>query len=268
MRPLSKPALLTWSYTIRSVLSPALLSGALGTDRLFTKQLCDNLNRFFCDLNATALDRDLLRISKIHVALAEMAEPGGGWPEGFADKAERAIEKIEKDLGNLQGLSGGLWGESGRLERCQEVKNKDGNTGWVIEMKQDQTPQNSQKSGDLGFRSGRSVATNSFHLQLKLTRSSWWINSAAAVRDGIIASIAKPMTEEPGLPHRVYAFVMTGDHEGPGSNDTIIKLVLNTHADSSAFMGNLSEHKPIRILRDHKLNSPWAPQAGVRYDGL
>ena len=268
MRPLSKSALLTWSYTIRAELSPAILSSASGTDRLFTKQLCDDLNNFFCELNITALDRDLLKTSKIHIALSEMAEPGGGWPSGFVDKAERAMEKMEKDLGNLEGLSGGLWDDSGRLERCQEVKDVKGRIGWVIGMKEGQAPNHAEKSSDLGFRVGRSEITNSLYLKSKLMISSWWINAAAAVRDGIITHISKAITAESVPSRKAYAFLMTGDHEGPSSTDNTIKLVLRTHAESSAFMGNLSEHKPIRILRDHELDSPRAPNAGVRYDGL
>jgi hypothetical protein len=32
--------------------------------------------------------------------------------------------------------------------------------------------------------------------------------------------------------------------------------------------GQVHSRQPVRILRSHTLSSPWAPRAGVRYDGL
>ena len=112
MAPLTPLAPYTWRNTILD-LCPTLLIDPTATQRLFTKTLCDDLNEFFTDLSQTPFTRTLVKETQIHIAFKEMAEPGGGWPEGYVKKAELALEKLEKEVGGLKGLGGGLWDEDG-----------------------------------------------------------------------------------------------------------------------------------------------------------
>ena len=157
MLPLTKDVLLTWAHTILSDLAPALLSYTSSPEDFFSKSLKDDLNHFFARLSATTFTRDLVRTTQIHTALMEVAEPGGGWPDGFANKAEIALRKMEKEVGGFRGLGTGLWDEGGRLEGCQEVQLLDGKRAWVVEMREGKKVEDALVAGDLGFRVGRFV---------------------------------------------------------------------------------------------------------------
>ena len=248
--PLTPGELQSWSKAILQEWSPALETDDPSVRNLFTKTFCDELRSFLGNAHLTSFSRPLVKATRIHLALEKIAELGGGWPEGFVDKAEQALEKIKKDTGGVEGLAGGLWDEGGSLEGCQEVVSADGRRrGYLIEMPAGQTGvSKAYETGDMGFRVG-----------------SWWLNTAAALRAGIISSIENFVTADRQL---AYAVIMNGDHERPGATANEFILHMTVGALRLKLMASYRNRKPIRILRSHTLKSSLAPMAGVRYDGL
>ena len=98
-----------------------------------------------------------------------------------------------------------------------------------------------------------------------LIGSSWWINTASALRDGIIGCVDDFLSVDA---HRAFAAVLTGGHEMPGSTDDELLLKMTKGYYRLKLMKILAEHKPIRVIRDYRMQSPRAPKVGLRYDGL
>lgn len=97
---------------------------------------------------------------------------------------------------------------------------------------------------------------------------SWWIKAAAAFRDGIIDETSCGITADE---HGAYAIVLKGMEESTTGIDGLIR-----YSTSGSDPGVLKLTKTIlsnvrgvvRVLRSWKLQSPLAPVAGLRYDGL
>ena len=249
-RPLTREELQKWSTSILPDLSSALEREDPSIRNLFDdKSRCEEIRTFLINVQATSFSRELVKATRINLALQKMAQPEIGWHPGFIKKAEKALEHIKEDTGGIEGLGGGLWDEGGSLEGCQEVVYPDGLCrGYLIQMKAGQTMGKAYETGDMGFRVG-----------------SWWLNTAAALRAGIISSIENFITADSQL---AYAVVMSGDHERPGGTANEFTLHMIVGALRLKLLDSIRNQKPIRILRSHTLKSHLAPKAGVRYDGL
>lgn len=93
---------------------------------------------------------------------------------------------------------------------------------------------------------------------------SWWLNLACAHRDGIVCSGREELSQAkygiPTLP------LLTGSEVADYPSATVTYTREGRMSDMCVpLMTELG--KKIRILRGHRLKSPFAPQAGVRYDG-
>ncbi|KAI0166457.1 PUA-like domain-containing protein [Xylariaceae sp. FL1272] len=92
----------------------------------------------------------------------------------------------------------------------------------------------------------------------------WWLNITCAERDGIVgSSLEKPTKGRYGI---AVLPLLTGSEEYVRTNT--IKYI--RHGTSSDMHTGLIPQvgRQIRILRGHTLKSIYAPEAGLRYDGL
>ncbi len=66
-----------------------------------------------------------------------------------------------------------------------------------------------------------------------------------------------------------YAVVMTDEDEIESGREGVI-FYKTPSRDPGRFqlMKNITSRNPIRVLRTWRLKSTWAPEAGIRYDGL
>jgi hypothetical protein len=106
--------------------------------------------------------------------------------------------------------------------------------------------------GDIGFKPGK-----------------WWINGLFAFRDGIISS----KCTDGGIvftQNGAYALVMRGDDEtnAPSPDKFTYRCRVSDAGRFRLTSGDFRSRYPVRVLRDHRLASLWAPRAGIRYDGL
>jgi hypothetical protein len=104
------------------------------------------------------------------------------------------------------------------------------------------------KEGDLGFHAGQ-----------------WWFNILCAFRDGIVGRIDEKTTKGK---YGVTALPLLTGEEMDGPTVSMTEYTKTGKASEMPFglLGNRG--RPIRILRGHTLKSKYAPEAGVRYDGL
>lgn len=105
-----------------------------------------------------------------------------------------------------------------------------------------------------------------------LLNGQWWPTQLAAVRDGAHgATVAGISGGEGGA----YSCIMSGGHEYPDVDDGNEVLYCGTDSDNGTITEKtlllLQSEKtgnPVRLIRSSKVNSPFAPKIGLRYDGL
>jgi hypothetical protein len=150
MPTLLNPAVLAaWAQHISQDLSLSLLA-ATEPQTVLTNNVCDELNSLFNELSTLMPTRTLLKQTKLHKALTDIQEPGGGWPEGMVQRAEHLLEKWKRELGELFEEEGGVWGEGSPLSGCIEVV-RGTLRGWVIKMKEGSRPKDCLRSGHVGL---------------------------------------------------------------------------------------------------------------------
>ena len=104
------------------------------------------------------------------------------------------------------------------------------------------------KEGDLGFHAGK-----------------WWLNIQCAFRDGIVGRIDEKATK--GKCGVTALPLLTGEEmDGPTLNMTEYTKRGKESEIPFGLLGNRGH--PIRVLRGHALKSRYAPEGGVRYDGM
>ncbi|KAF7543880.1 hypothetical protein G7046_g9911 [Stylonectria norvegica] len=101
---------------------------------------------------------------------------------------------------------------------------------------------------------------------LQFEPGHWWLNLACAYRDGIVGSLYETPTK--GKYGAAALPLVTGREEVYFPDGTVVKYVregrlADMHVSLISQVGS-----QMRILRGHCLQSPLAPKAGVRYDGL
>ncbi|KAI0159362.1 PUA-like domain-containing protein [Pestalotiopsis sp. NC0098] len=94
----------------------------------------------------------------------------------------------------------------------------------------------------------------------------WWLNIVCAQRDGIVGGPMEKATS--GLYGITALPLLTGREEIQSRNPNFVKYIreggpLDMHIPLISKVG-----RQIRVLRGYRLKSVFAPQAGLRYDGL
>ncbi|KYG47945.1 hypothetical protein M433DRAFT_462976 [Acidomyces richmondensis BFW] len=105
-----------------------------------------------------------------------------------------------------------------------------------------------------------------------LLNGQWWPTQLAAVRDGAHgATVAGISGGEGGA----YSCIMSGGHDYPDVDNGDEVLYCGTDSDNGAItektrllLQSEETGNPVRLIRSSKLNSPYAPKLGLRYDGL
>ncbi|KAI1330439.1 hypothetical protein F5Y16DRAFT_396407 [Xylariaceae sp. FL0255] len=92
----------------------------------------------------------------------------------------------------------------------------------------------------------------------------WWLNITCAERDGIVGSSLETPTK--GRYGITVLPLLTGSEELVGGN--MIKYLREGEARDMHISLISQVGRQIRILRGHELKSMFAPEAGLRYDGL
>jgi hypothetical protein len=94
----------------------------------------------------------------------------------------------------------------------------------------------------------------------------WWLNMWCASRDGIVGDPLKIVTR--GRSQEITALALLSGTETSGPTLDTYEYTRQGRANEMNF-SILSQHgRPIRLLRGYRLKSRYAPEAGVRYDGL
>ncbi|KAH8683180.1 PUA-like domain-containing protein [Tricladium varicosporioides] len=94
----------------------------------------------------------------------------------------------------------------------------------------------------------------------------WWLNAWCAYRDGIVGSPTQAITE--GQSRVVTALMLLSGTEVDGPVPGTYEYSIDGKAADMKF-NLLTQHgKPIRVLRGSQLKSKYAPEGGIRYDGL
>ncbi|CAM1505325.1 Fc.00g109620.m01.CDS01 [Cosmosporella sp. VM-42] len=100
---------------------------------------------------------------------------------------------------------------------------------------------------------------------LEFEPGHWWLNLACANRDGIVSSVREtPTRGKYGVTTLPLLFGKEGVHAGSHICEFMKEgRISDMHVSLLTQVGNR-----IRILRGHRLESPIAPRAGIRYDGV
>ena len=101
-------------------LTPGLNDPQLEPTTILPPSTLDELHAFFRELWDTPLTPTILKQTGVHRALLEIAEPGGGWPEGLSRRAESALAKWESFVTDV--TQDGVWGPGGQMAGCVMVK--------------------------------------------------------------------------------------------------------------------------------------------------
>ncbi|KAH6684298.1 hypothetical protein B0J14DRAFT_664166 [Halenospora varia] len=103
--------------------------------------------------------------------------------------------------------------------------------------------------GEQGFKPGR-----------------WWLNAWCAYRDGIVGDPTQVITEGPS--RVITALMLLSGTEVDGPVPGTYEYSIDGKVTDMKF-NLLTQHgKPIRVLRGSQLKSKYAPEGGIRYDGL
>ncbi|KAL8773377.1 MAG: hypothetical protein Q9209_001771 [Squamulea sp. 1 TL-2023] len=273
---LTKEDLLCHSRYIRDTLAPRIAKdGSLGDEKHFfdLAPLRSALN----ELTESPMTLDNLRFSRIEKALLKIVEASAGdWPPDIVIKAEELITHWEDSFGPLQRVRTDLWAPGGRLEgfkkphgwfpwegainkvitlsispaaRAYLLRKSPETPAWSTEGKRSRA--GTYKEGHCGFKVG-----------------SWWLNSAAACRDGIIDNLHYRITADN---HVAHAIVMTqGQETNVLKDDRSLYTPYSNDPGAVKLMATIGgeQRRTVRVLRSWRLQSNLAPSAGLRYDGL
>ncbi|KAI4161252.1 MAG: hypothetical protein LQ342_005044 [Letrouitia transgressa] len=251
---LTKDELLLWSSNIRGSRPPGKSEPSHFLDNLDYSSLM-NLRALLGKLRYIKLTPEILKQTKMKEALTMIARgESRGWPPDIVSQARDLLRSWEappehlnaaasqiKYVGRKIGGKVRRWADGGQHNLNQSP--------WFI--RPTPKPAKAHNEGHLGFKIG-----------------SWWPNSLAACEAGIIDDPQWAITADIDV---AYAILLTENREkqlpnGEGSrffpypgDRSVVKLM-------QTISGN---HRiAVRVLRSGSLESPLAPTAGVRYDGL
>ncbi|QIW96194.1 hypothetical protein AMS68_001712 [Peltaster fructicola] len=254
------------SHWIRNTLDPLIardgpeaisVEDALYLDQFFRKILL---------LTPSVKD---IRLSRVHLALLEVAGRSTRWPHRLVERAEAVIRAWEARIGKLADIGIELLGPGGRLDGVASIASLACDNLLITWLKQGDKvlPVRARKRGNLGFTPGEYASSHG--LRYATDFRSWWINPLFAFRDGIIDSgdnNGRIVADNNGA----YAILLAGTDEL--ASDSPEAFTYRSHArDRGRYRltsATRDTRQPVRILRSHTLRSFWSPRAGIRYDGL
>lgn len=232
-------------------------------------------------LNAPDVTFAMLRVSRMHCAVMEMAGKATRWPGLICDLCDTLCEnwksRFEAEW-KKYGLRPALWGAAGRLTgvvgRSVELTKgvsldhlissvkpssypvancRQGLTRWwKLHDPKKLNNSRSRRHGDLGFKAG-----------------DWWINGLFACHAGIIdlrCAEGGICYDEKGA----YAVVLSSatEAEGRSPNTFTYRCKPGDKGRYRLTAAGYKSHPPLRVLRSHNLGSLWAPRLGIRYEGM
>ncbi|KAK8092095.1 YDG/SRA domain-containing protein [Apiospora hydei] len=103
--------------------------------------------------------------------------------------------------------------------------------------------------------------------RLQFEAGHWWLNLACAQRDGIVtSSVEEPTSGRYGI---TTLPLLTGREEVIYENGSELTKYIRYGRSSDMHIPLISQvGKNIRVLRGYRLRSIYAPEAGIRYEGL
>ncbi|KAI9842686.1 MAG: hypothetical protein M1837_006971 [Sclerophora amabilis] len=224
-------------------------------------QLMPTLNECFDTLDSYDVDVEVLRTTRIHNALREIYNRDNLFDHDVTDCAKMMLDKWNHQFGDTSNIRPDLWGDGGRMEGCGKEFHP--------------VPRQKQKRWHVAPSSRKFITRDG---EGDFLVGDWWINRAAAFRDG---AIDNPDGRFSYSKWGVCALVLAlGEEE-------ILKEESNDDLEISSWKCKMTEFKPgpkgegmwaltsnmlcgeqTRLLRSWKLTSPLAPTAGLRYDGM
>ncbi|KAF2138130.1 uncharacterized protein K452DRAFT_321479 [Aplosporella prunicola CBS 121167] len=249
---LSKEGLHKAASWIRDSLDPRIARG--GPDVISSDEVLA-LHELFVGLRAVDLHVSVLRYSRIHAAILEVAGRATRWPSRLVEECDRVIDLWESKYGKLSDVRPRLFAPDGRLHGA--CTGKELTRDALLRYWQEHDPAVMDESrprqhGDLGFRPG-----------------DWWINGMFAFHAGIIDL----KSTDGGIvadKYCAYALVLKDTDEV--YSETPDKFQYRCRpGDRGRYRMTSADFKsryPIRVLRSHNLASLWAPRSGIRYEGL
>lgn len=139
------------------------------------------------------------------------------------------------------------------------------------------TGSNDRSSDKLDYNWPHRVSPK-FHGNRNLVNGQWWPTQLAALRDGGHGSSQAGIYGEPGM--GAYSCIMAGNHDYADKDDgdkdegDVVYYCGTDSSDGKITAGtnhmieSCADGRPVRLIRSHKVQSKYAPEMGLRYDGL
>ena len=229
------------------------------------------LHSLLLDLQIEPVSIHLLRFSRIFLAVRDICGKATRWPSKIVDEADRLVEYWEDAVGPLENIRTPLYEKGGRLSGiCLPTQ-----TEREASARSSSNLQRPDCAQDLLLHFGSQnphLIDNErayFHGSMGFTPGKWWINGLFAFRDGIISSTCT----DGGIVYTksgAYALVLKGDDEtdAPNPGKFTYRCRFGDRGRFRLTSADFRSRYPVRVLRDHRLASIWAPKTGIRYDGL
>lgn len=247
------------------------------------------LHELFLGLQDADLSISVLRYSRIHVAVLEVAGKATRWPKRLAEECDKIIDVWTKKYGKLSDIRPRLFKPDGRLygvctgsELTRDVRllfrtpktytDVISGSREALVAARPQLHESGQRHAAWFPRLQAwrvSFRYETRQLVLTAMACSWWINGTFAFHAGIIdlnCTGGGICADKRGA----YAVVMEGNDEVYTETPDKFKYRCKPN-DPGRFRMTAADFKsryPIRVLRSHTLNSLWAPRSGMRYEGL
>lgn len=140
---------------------------------------------------------------------------------------------------------------------------------WLSDPTSLVSPLNAHEYGHLGFKPGQYVRCSTLFNSTDISRYRWWVHPVFAFHDGIIDS-PDPLGGITADQEGAYAILLTNSDESSFNNADYFTYRCHAKDKGKFRLMNaiLPPKQSIRVLRSHTLRSPFAPAAGVRYEGL
>ena len=102
-----------WSRYVRNNL---VCKVACYGEEALTAPMVESVRGFIARLKNIEVKIEVLRYSRIHLALMEISAVGSRWPSALISASEEILRAWQDQLGSLSDVRGDIWGPGGRLE--------------------------------------------------------------------------------------------------------------------------------------------------------
>lgn len=146
------------SQWIRSTLDPLIARD--GPEAISVEDAL-YLDQFLRKLLLVTISVQEIRLSRIHLALLEIAGRSTRWPHRLIERAEAVIKVWEARVGRLAEIGIELLGTGGRLDGIATLASLAADNLLMTWLKQGDKvlPNRARRRGDLGFKPGEHVST-------------------------------------------------------------------------------------------------------------